>query len=238
MNHSAKRTPPYLSYRTLRNFLDSLRETALPSRIDRSIMASKSGSSQVLLLSALKYLKLVTDNGLPTPDLQRLVSVEANERQKVWGSIIRKAYAELFESNIDLERTTTQELSEAFVREGVLSPDTVKKCVTFFSLAAKDAGLKLSPHIKPYAGRRRSRFERTVAGTGNYVKPDASTHNGSAISDGLLRKFPNFDPAWTEDERNNWLAAFEKLTKLFNSTAVVSNGDSKTFEVEETRTQA
>ncbi len=212
MNHSPKRFPPYLSYKTLRNFLDSLGPTIVPTRIDRSVLASKSGSNQVLLLSALKYLNLITDNGLATPDLQKLVKAEGPDRQKVWANIMAKAYSNLFESEIDIGRTTTQELSEVFSREGVSSPDTIKKCVTFFSLAAKDAGLKLSPHVKPYAGRRRAGLGTT--GVKSSSKSEGTALNSVAISEALLRKFPTFDPAWSEEERNNWLAAFEKLTKL------------------------
>jgi hypothetical protein len=174
-------------------------------------MGSKSGSNQVLLLAALKYLRLISENGLPTPDLEKVTSVQGPERQRAWRAIILKAYDELLQPNIDIERTTTQELSEAFVRQGVSSPDTVKKCVTFFSLAAKDAGLKLSPHVKPYAGRRRVVAGRN--GARNDLRLDERTHNIATISESLLRKFPSFDPSWPEEERKNWLAAFEQLTK-------------------------
>lgn len=195
--------------------MDALNATAVPTRIDRSILASKSGSNQKLLLSAVRYLNLADDQGTPTPDLQRLVAAEGRERQQLWRRILAKAYSELFDSGIDLERTTTQELSEIFERQGVTSADTIRKCVTFFSLAARDAGLKLSPHIKPYAGKRRPRVTMEPRSSPDFSVPSADTIRSESVSqNNLLTKFPNFDPAWPEEERNNWLSAFEKLLKM------------------------
>ena len=229
MDGSERKTPPYLSYKTLRNFLDSFRYTAMPARIDRSVMSAKSGSNQILLIAALRYLNLVTDRGSPTTDLQQLVKADGSERQKLWAKVIFKAYADLFDSGVDIERTTTQELAEAFAKEGVSSPDTMKKCVTFLSLAAKDAGMKLSPHVKPYAGRRRRSTEKINAG--KYVEPFASGPSSEVIYEGLLSKFPQFDPSWPEHVRNNWLAAFEKLTKLTAPLVKASAGDSSLDQV-------
>src|SRR5258707_221108 len=101
-------------------------------------MASRSGSTQALLLSAIRYFGLVSENGLPTPDLETLVQSDGKERQEVWRRILIRAYPNLFK--LDLQRATTQQLSEALAREGLSNQETIRKALNFFSIAAKDAG--------------------------------------------------------------------------------------------------
>lgn len=189
-------------------------------------MASRSGSTQALLLSAIRYFGLVSDMGLPTPDLDVLVQSEGKERQEVWRSILIKAYPNLFK--IDLQRATTQQLSEALAREGLSNQDTIRKAVNFFSLAAKDAGLRLSPHIKPYAGRRLSnrRARATVEELGETVPVPSSSSVGLTQMEGstewtkLLAKFPDFDPSWPEELRKNWLEGFESLSRICRGSII------------------
>src|SRR6266496_5516482 len=147
MAAQSKRVPPYLSYRTFRNFLDSVSVSGVPTRIHRSMMASKSGSTQALLFSAIRYFGLASDKDVSTTDLELLVHSEGKQRQEVWRRIFISAYGAVFKSKINLERATTEELTHIFLRQGVSSKDTIRKCVTFFCMGAKDAGIKLSPHI-------------------------------------------------------------------------------------------
>jgi hypothetical protein len=221
-----KGLPPYLSYRTFRSFIDSVSVGGVPNRIDRSMMASMSGSNQALLVSAIRYLGLASEKGVSTPELESLVNAEGKERQEIWRRILSRAYSNLFNSRINLERATTKELSEVFAKEGVSSADTIRKCVTFFSLAAKDAGVKLSPHIKPYAGRpQRSRRSRAV----RIEQKEIATEPTILVSDTdrssdwqmLLSKFPDFDPSWPEEVRKNWFDGFQSLSKICkgNTTA-------------------
>ena len=67
--------PPYVPYKTFKNFLEGLR-IAMPARIDRSIMGSLSGAIQSQLINALKYLKLIGPTDTPTDRLTRLVNSE------------------------------------------------------------------------------------------------------------------------------------------------------------------
>jgi hypothetical protein len=181
-------------------------------------MASKSGSTQALLLSAIRYFGLASENGLPTADLEGLVQTEGKERQEVWHRILVRAYPNLFK--LDLQRATTQQVSEALAREGLSSQDTIRKSLNFFSLAAKDAGIKLSPHIKPYAGRRQSgrrpralvEEEQATSTLGaSIVKSEVKASNNWQM---LLSKFPDFDPSWPDDLRQNWLDGFGKLSRI------------------------
>ncbi len=226
MQRRVKRKPPYLSFRTFKNFLDALHVSGVPTRLDRSVMASKSGSIQALLLSALHFFALVSENGLPTADLEQLVQSEGRERQETWRRILTRSYPTLFK--LDLQRATTQQVSEIFSREGLSSPDTVRKALNFFMLAAKDAGLNLSRHIKPYAGHKSSRRVRASKGL---TEPGASEGltepmptielpNRIERQDNLfskwqlaLSKFPDFDPSWPEEFRSSWVKSLREFCR-------------------------
>jgi hypothetical protein len=217
MGLSMKKAPPYLSYTTFQNFLESLRVTAVPTRINRGIMANMSGSNQALLLATLRYFGLASEQGIPTADLKQLVEAKESDRKQIWRRILMQAYSDTFGSKIDLERTTTEELADAIRRQGVSSPDRIRKCVTFFTMAAKDADIKLSPHIKPYAGRRRSHRRSRAELEGQHetiLVSDAQEVSRSSNWELLLSKFPDFDPAWPEDLRRNWVEAFQDLSQI------------------------
>jgi hypothetical protein len=182
-------------------------------------MANMSGSNQALLLATMRYFGLASEQGIPTADLKQLIEAKEPERKQVWRRILMGGYADTFGSKIDLERTTTDELADAIRRQGVASPDRIRKCVTFFTLAARDADIKLSPHIKPYAGRRQAnrRARATVEDEKSKVplsSSDANDMSGSSDWQLLLSKFPDFDPSWPEDLRKNWLEGFQSLSKI------------------------
>jgi hypothetical protein len=48
------------------------------------------------------------------------------------------------------------------------------------------------------------------------LKPQVADddHNGSTAWELLLSKFPEFNPAWPEDHRQNWVDVFERLAKI------------------------
>jgi hypothetical protein len=186
-------------------------------------MANMSGSNQALLLATIRFLHLASDQGIPTADLKQLIESPEGERKNIWRRILLNAYADTFGSKIDLERTTTDELADAIRRQGVTSPDRIRKCVTFFTMAAKDAGIKLSPHIKPYAGRRlpsrrtRAENEDEQQGQGGHISNSIDETSASNWRL-LLSKFPDFDPSWPEELRKNWLDGFQTLSKICNLT--------------------
>jgi len=192
-------------------------------------MASKSGSTQALLLSAIRYFGLASENGLPTRELEGLVKAEGKERQEAWRSILERSYPNLFK--LDLQRATTQQIAESLAKEGLSSQDTIRKALNFFSLAVKDAGLRLSPHIKPYAGHRKlGRPARPLIEAQNKPLVPSTSFRTTEV-DGtnewqmLLSKFPDFDPSWPDDLRKNWLEGFERLSIICknNKTGASNN---------------
>ena len=214
-----KRIPPYLPFTTFRGFLDGLSVSGVPTRVDRSVMASKSGSTQALLLAAIRYFGLVSDNGLPSRDLDALVKAKGKERQEVWRRVLEKSYPNLFK--LDLQRATTQQISEAFRREGLSADETIRKALNFFSLAVKDAGLKLSPHIKPYAGRKSGRPPKAAVQiqdlpqTPRFLTESLLQNGSKSDLDALLSRLPSFDHSWSAELKQEWFKWVENLYMVY-----------------------
>lgn len=150
--------PPYLSHKTFNNFVDGLRN-GVPDRIDRSVMASLSGTAQAHLLHALRYLGLIHADGKPTEKLSELAVAQDAEKQRLLTEILQSSYPFVFGGNIDLERCTGRQIEEAFGTTGA-SSETLRKSLAFFLATAKQAGLKLSPYMKRSRSRPRGAAQR------------------------------------------------------------------------------
>ena len=228
--------PPYVPYRTFRTFLEFLLEMdAIPDRIDRSVWGSRfSGNSGTQLMTALKVLKLVDAGGRPMPALEHLVYAEGEERRTLLRGILQDYYSPVFE--LDLARATRNQFRTAFrsfgAREGVLT-----KCEAFFVQAARDAGVQLSQYV--LAGRHVSRRrlpsarqrqppvqqmtatpppEANTAPTQPTAQPvrlpvSSVAQSRVSIAEMVLSKYPDFDPAWSQEVQAKWL---EGMTRLYD----------------------
>lgn len=212
-----KLIPPYLPYRTLYNFLDSMK-VAVPTRIDRSLMKTMGGGLQSQLMSALEYLSLITPDKKPTEKLNRLVNSEGPDRQRILKEILTSSYTFLFKEGFDIQRTTLQELQDYFAQAGVTG-DTLRKSIAFFMKASKDAGLTLSPHIKKTPGRPRgtTKEKRKINLEPSFDpnNPTGSQNQNISLEQLLLSKFPSFDPAWPDEVKTKWFEGFNKLMEQF-----------------------
>jgi len=209
----SKSIPPYVSYRTFENFVDSLRATVIPSRIDKAVMSTMSGGVQSHLMSALRYLEFVTTAGQPTERMKALVHSEGEERKKRLLEMTRYAYQFLFK-NFDLANVTPQHLEEQFQANTSATGATLKKCVAFFLAASKAAGCELSPLLKKTRSpRSNSQRRRTAGGASGESEPrhDKKDEGNSTRFELLLSKFPNFDPGWSDELKTSWFAAFDRL---------------------------
>lgn len=153
----AKIRPPYISFKTFKNFLNSFASREeIPSHIDRSVLpSSMSGANQVGVMSALRFFGLISETGEPQEDFYNYVDAEGDEKKRVMGNILHAGYGFLFQG-LDIERATTKGVIDKFKEVG-MSGDTIRKAIIFFQFAAKDAGTKISSHIKPYMGTRVTR---------------------------------------------------------------------------------
>jgi len=217
-----KHLPPYVSYRTFLNFISGLQQR-VPSRIDRSFWGDMlSGSTGTQLMATLRFLRLIDANGKPTERLKPLVSAKGEQRAQLLREIATEAFDFVLRSSLDLESATYAQLEEVFHNTFQLTDDVSRKCVKFFIAMASDAGMVLSPFIT-----KRTRLTHTTSGTKTITKRVGSrTSRNVIIPQGLeelptqsswnkmlLAKFPNFDPAWNDELKLKWFAAFDELMK-------------------------
>jgi hypothetical protein len=219
VNEGRKHLPPYVSYRTFRNFVDRLQQR-LPSRIDRSYWGDLlSGSSGTQLMAALRFLGLIDANGKPLERLKALVVARGEPRNKLMREMASNAFEFVLSSHLDLESATYSQLQEVFHNTFQLTDDVSRKCVKFFIALTGDAGLPISPFIT----------KRTRAGSGIKApgrKPSKRTNRNGGVPQAsdeipvhsswhtmLLEKFPSFDPSWNDEIKEKWFAAFDELLR-------------------------
>ena len=92
-----KPVPPYVAYKTLSNFVDRFKQ-GLPGRIDRGLMGSMSGAAQSQVTTALRYLGMISENGLPTQVMRQYATGEEAARRAAlelgdYGACGREAHA-------------------------------------------------------------------------------------------------------------------------------------------------
>lgn len=157
-------TPPIVSFSSFVSFLNQLREHGnVPTRIDKTLMPTASGSQTSGMLAALKYLALIDDVNRPSETFQSLVMEEDSKRKESIESILKSSYSFLFsDSNFNLEKATSGEMTEKF-RELNISGSTLTKTISFFLAGAKEAGIKVSSHIRPPASVRLTKGAKKIS---------------------------------------------------------------------------
>jgi len=217
-----KSLPPYVSYRTFRNFVDGL-QLGIPARIDRSYWGDRySGSTGTQLMTALRFLGLIEGNGIPTTRLRQLASAKGAQRSDILKQIAYTSFDFLSERSLDPQVATYAQLEEAFYNTYQVTSDVARKCIKFFVSLESDAGVSLSPFImkKSKTIRADSVRGKTTKKTGartnrNEAIPLAADPIPAQIAwyEMVLAKFPTFDPTWADDIKLKWFEAFDALLK-------------------------
>lgn len=176
--------PPYLAFQSFKNFIKGLRETGLPARIDKSVLGSMSGATQSSLILTLKFLRLISADGTPSPELVQLVDGGEAGEKKVYAGLIAQRYAFVAERKVSLETATQSQLEEVFTAKD-LTGETLRKAVSFFVLLSTEAGMKVGPHLKSAKRRgngsgvrrqkKRNGDEGVGGGSGPAVPPPPPT---------------------------------------------------------------
>lgn len=217
-----KHLPPYVSYRTFRNFLNGLQQ-GIPARIDRSYWGDRwSGSTGSQLVAALRFLSLVDSNGVPTNRLKQLVSARDTQRTEILRQMASEAFAFLLRGSLDSQTATYAQIEELLHNTYQVTPDVSRKCIKFFVGLASDAEIPLSPFIiKKSKVRTTSTGTRRISPKGVVrTKMDSTVpQNGPempaqwSLDKILLSKFPTFDPNWTDEVKIKWFDAFDTLLR-------------------------
>ncbi len=177
--------PAYVSFAAFMNFLNKLRDTGVPSRIDRSLMGSASGSLISSVLAALRSFELMDDAQRPTDAMRTLVMASDGDRKDVFKQLFETGYSFLKgDPDFHLETATTAQLTQKFRDQG-MSGSTVTKSIAFFLALAKAADVKVSPHMKaPSAPKGNGKSAKKLAKAVSVREPDTNVDLVSEVEEG------------------------------------------------------
>src|SRR5207245_2937397 len=97
MKEEKKRMAPYVAVSALSAFFDRIRTIALPGEITSSGLEKigVSKSNALALISTLRFLELIDDEGIPTEKLRSL-QASGGEFKTNLEQVIRSSYSDLF----------------------------------------------------------------------------------------------------------------------------------------------
>jgi hypothetical protein len=152
MSNKSEKTacPPTISFKSMTGLFNQLREHGhVPTRIDKTLMPKASGSQQSATIAALRYLGLIDETGKPVGEtFSNLVLANDDDRKDLIAQILKSSYGFIFDDkSFAIDKASSGEMVEKF-RNQNLTGSTVTKTIQFFLAAAKDANIKVSPHIK------------------------------------------------------------------------------------------
>lgn len=152
-----KQVPAYVSFTTLRNFLDLIRTEGVPPVIDPSMLRHMSGATSSQLRTALKYLGATDDEGVTESALEELAQASDEDRPAVMAKVLKSAYGFLFDGSddFDLEKGTFRQFDDKFRDQGATGA-TVVKAERFFIQAAEYAQIPISAYITKGMKTRRT----------------------------------------------------------------------------------
>jgi Family of unknown function (DUF5343) len=213
-------SPPYISFQSLKTFLASMKEHGVPSRIDRSVLTNFSGAVGKQIITALRFLELINADNVPEGRLHDLVAVYGTDTWKPeLARIIRDAYRPIFA--IDLENATPALFNEHFKKTYNGADAVVRKCMTFFLNAVREAEVPISNRIlsgtKPRSGPAKRRTPKSAVKKAR--KAGKRQDPGSAEDEPISKVpsqvlFENFDTANMDEEVQN---AVWTLIRYFKS---------------------
>lgn len=210
--------PPYVSFRTLTNFAEWLRQVGVPEQLDRSFWGEKlSGGYGAQLMAALRFLNFLDADERPHADFEKFVS-DPEKGKAILKERILKYYAPLL-NGLHLDRATTKQLDEKFSEQG-LTGATLRKARTFYVHAAKYAGVPLSNHItRKVRGtgekRKAPRRGRTPSPKGTptpeplVASLDRAQAQNNLILWGYFKSLPTPGQVWPKADREAWMKAME-----------------------------
>lgn len=172
--------PPYNSFKTFLGFISGLKETVVPDQVDLGVLRSYSGSVAKQLITALRYLALIQENGTTTAKLNELVEAYQTPQWKpLLSQFMGEAYSPIL-GDLNLQKATRIQVEEKFRTWGAQG-DVLTKCMAFFIAAMTEAGVTLSPHIRVETrGRPKgSRTLKTPKEQLNEEKPDVPIQPGT-----------------------------------------------------------
>jgi len=180
----------------LREFFERIRNVSPPARVDRRFFQklSVAGSNEWALLSALKFLGIVDDNGVPTAAYRALQTSDRFEY--TLRELVLEAYRPLFDAGGD--RMSVEDLRNYF--RVTSSPSQAKNAARFFREVSQLAGLdRAAPNAHVVTGG--------ADPSSATAQPAADGSGSSPVDDAvlqakirLLEKMPPYHAEWSPEE--------------------------------------
>jgi len=199
-NDSSKVSPPYIAWETLKTYLRTLKDSAVPNRIDASMMPpSMSGFSKAGVASALKFFSLIDSNSKTTSNLKEIVDTCDTEK---WSDTVKRILVPAYDSIIgDLKIATAikKELEERF---GDATTTMKGRLIRFYLPMMQDAGEKISPYLTARQNKPRKSGPRKTK-----KKKKQTIRHDDESSEGVGQMTPKgmFDQLIPIGENNNSL---------------------------------
>jgi hypothetical protein len=139
--------PPYFPWPALNTLVQRMATEGPPTRIDKSYLDNQSGGMQTAILSGLRWLGLIQEDGRLTETFIQLAEADEAERKEIITSLLRARYGPIIE--LGTQNATQLQLEEAFKTEFGAQGETRRKGVSFYLKAAAYAGVPVSRNWKP-----------------------------------------------------------------------------------------
>jgi hypothetical protein len=142
-----KSAPPYFPWPALPTLAQRMATEGPPTRIDKSYLDTHSGGIQKAILSGLRWLELINDDGRLTDAFVQLAEADEADRKAAIASLLRSRYGPIIE--LGTQNATQLELEDAFKAEFGAQGETRRKAIAFYLKAAAYAGVPVSRNWKP-----------------------------------------------------------------------------------------
>lgn len=160
-NDSNKISPPYIAYEALKNYLRTLKDSAVPNRIEASMMPpTMSGFSKAGITSTLKFFSLTDSNGETTSDLKEIVDACDTEK---WSDAVQKILVPAYDDiigDLEIKAAIRTQLEEKF---GDATNAMKDRFIRFLLPLMKDAGKEISSYLTQRQSKPRKRKSKKTA---------------------------------------------------------------------------
>ncbi len=167
-----KLPPPYISWKTFVSFIEH-NKGRVPMKIDTSILKNMSGTARSQLLSALRFLNLIDQDGTRQETLKHLTDAYDSPG---WKSELAKFLAQAYSrviGDLDVNTATPAMLRARFKNFVGVDSTTIESSMRFYLSALKEAEVSFSPHLQLR--------QRAPRGTGARRRTSSKTTAGKAI---------------------------------------------------------
>lgn len=226
MAEPQKWVPPYISFTTLLNLLDRMRDDdGAPPQIDKSYLKGMSGGYQSQVLASMKSVGLIDKDGKVQDSLTELVAAKDRDaRVPLIAAMLQEFYPEPV--RLGTIKATQGQLMDAFKEWGI-GGDTLRKAIAFYLAAAKYADVKVStlfqvPSVAPSEGRKppKKRTDWKTADKddepdGTDLKPPPPDQSWQQQIEPVvlewLKRIPKKGTAWSKADRDTWHAVLTAM---------------------------